>query len=215
MPMHPMDHSAYLALRENATVLEADGSGDKVLLLEDGTILKLFRRKRVISSALLFPYARRFADNIRALKQRDIPCPDVVATYRIASISRDAVRYTPLPGLTLRQVLSQGGDHEGLRIQLGVFIARLHDQGVYFRSLHLGNVILTPESKLGLIDISDMKCQRRSLSQRKRLRNFLHLLRYKNDHAWLVDGDGGSAFVAAYSHGRTSRLIAHLKALLA
>ena len=49
MPMHPMEHSAYLALRENATVLEADGSGDKVLLLEDGTIIKLFRRKRLIS----------------------------------------------------------------------------------------------------------------------------------------------------------------------
>ena len=86
-----MEHSAYLALRENATVLEADGSGDKVLLLEDGTILKLFRRKRLISSALLFPYAQRFADNIDALKKRGIPCPDVIATYRIASISRDAV----------------------------------------------------------------------------------------------------------------------------
>lgn len=213
--MHPMDHSAYLAVRENATVLEADGSGDKVLLLEDGTILKLFRRKRLISSALVFPYARRFADNIQALKQRDIPCPDVIATYRIASISRDAVRYTPLPGLTLRQVLSQDGDHEQLRVELGAFIARLHDQGVYFRSLHLGNVILTPEAKLGLIDISDMKCQRRSLSQRKRLRNFQHLLRYKNDRAWLVDGDAGSAFVAAYAQGRTSRFIAQLKSLLA
>lgn len=213
--MHPMDHSAYLAVRENATVLEADGSGDKVLLLEDGTILKLFRRKRLISSALVFPYARRFADNIQALKQRDIPCPDVIATYRIASISRDAVRYTPLPGLTLRQVLSQDGDHEQLRVELGAFIARLHDQGVYFRSLHLGNVILTPDAKLGLIDISDMKCQRRSLSQRKRLRNFQHLLRYKNDRAWLVDGDAGSAFVAAYAQGRTSRFIAQLKSLLA
>jgi len=210
-----MDHSAYLAVRENATVLEADGSGDKVLLLEDGTILKLFRRKRLISSALVFPYARRFADNIQALKQRDIPCPDVIATYRIASISRDAVRYTPLPGLTLRQVLSQDGDHEQLRVELGAFIARLHDQGVYFRSLHLGNVILTPDAKLGLIDISDMKCQRRSLSQRKRLRNFQHLLRYKNDRAWLVDGDAGSAFVAAYAQGRTSRFIAQLKSLLA
>lgn len=213
--MHPMDHSAYLAVRENATVLEADGSGDKVLLLEDGTILKLFRRKRLISSALVFPYARRFADNIQALKQRNIPCPDVIATYRIASISRDAVRYTPLPGLTLRQVLSRDGDHEQLRVELGAFIARLHHQGVYFRSLHLGNVILTPEAKLGLIDISDMKCQRRSLSQRKRLRNFQHLLRYKNDRAWLVDGDAGSAFVEAYAQGGTSRFIAQLKSLLA
>jgi tRNA A-37 threonylcarbamoyl transferase component Bud32 len=213
--MHPMEHSAYLALRANATVLEADGSGDKVLLLEDGTILKLFRRKRLISSALLFPYAQRFADNIDALKQREIPCPDVIATYRIASISRDAVRYTPLPGLTIRQVLKEHGESAPLRAELGTFIAHLHDQGVYFRSLHLGNVILTPESKLGLIDISDMKCQRRALIDSKRLRNFQHLLRYKEDRAWLVESDGGAAFISAYTKGLSAHFTARLQALFA
>lgn len=215
MPMHPMEHSAYLALRENATVLESDGSGDKVLLLEDGTILKLFRRKRLISSALLFPYAQRFADNIDALKKRAIPCPDVIATYRIASISRDAVRYTPLPGLTIRQVLKEHGESAPLRAELGTFIAHLHDRGVYFRSLHLGNVILTPESKLGLIDISDMKCKRRALSDSKRLRNFQHLLRYKEDRAWLLGSDAGVAFISAYTHGRNAQFTARLKALFA
>jgi len=210
-----MEHSAYLALRENATVLEADGSGEKVLLLEDGTILKLFRRKRLISSALLFPYAQRFADNIDALKKRGIPCPDVIATYRIASISRDAVRYTPLPGLTIRQVLKEHGESAPLRAELGMFIAHLHDRGVYFRSLHLGNVILTPESKLGLIDISDMKCQRRALIDSKRLRNFQHLLRYKEDRAWLVESDGGAAFVSAYTKGRSAHFTARLQALFA
>lgn len=215
MPMHPMEHSAYLALRENATVLEADGSGDKVLLLEDGTILKLFRRKRLISSALLFPYAQRFADNIDALKKRGIPCPEVIATYRIASISRDAVRYTPLPGLTVRQVLKEHGESAPLRAELGTFIAHLHDRGVYFRSLHLGNVILTPEAKLGLIDISDMKCQRRPLSDSKRLRNFQHLLRYKEDRAWLVESDAAVAFISAYTQGRSAHFTARLKALFA
>ncbi|MCF7534517.1 lipopolysaccharide kinase InaA family protein [Pseudomonas petrae] len=213
--MHPMEHSAYLALRENATVLEADGSGDKVLLLEDGTILKLFRRKRLISSALLFPYAQRFADNIDALKKRAVPCPEVIATYRIASISRDAVRYTPLPGLTIRQVLKEHGESAPLRAELGTFIAHLHDRGVYFRSLHLGNVILTPESKLGLIDISDMKCQRRGLSDSKRLRNFQHLLRYKEDRAWLVESDTGVAFISAYTKGRSVHFTARLTALFA
>lgn len=210
-----MEHSAYLALRENATVLEADGSGDKVLLLEDGTIFKLFRRKRLISSALLFPYAQRFADNIDALKKRGIPCPDVIATYRIASISRDGVRYTPLPGLTVRQVLKEHGESAPLRAELGTFIAHLHDQGVYFRSLHLGNVILTPDSKLGLIDISDMKCQRRPLSDSKRLRNFQHLLRYKEDRAWLVESDAGVAFISAYTKGRSANFTARLQALFA
>ena len=38
-----------------AKVLEADSYGAKVYMLQDGKILKLFRRKRWFSSALLRP----------------------------------------------------------------------------------------------------------------------------------------------------------------
>ncbi|MGH8426151.1 MAG: toluene tolerance protein, partial [Pseudomonas fluorescens] len=55
--MQALDHTRYLALREGAQVLEADGSGDKVLRLTDGSILKLFRRKRLLTSAAWYPYA--------------------------------------------------------------------------------------------------------------------------------------------------------------
>jgi hypothetical protein len=61
--MQKLDHTAYLNMRDGAEVLEADRHGDKVLRLTDGTMLKLFRRKRVLSSALWAPYAQRFADN--------------------------------------------------------------------------------------------------------------------------------------------------------
>jgi len=217
--MHSMKHSDYLALRENATVLEADGSGDKVLLLANGDILKLFRRKRLLSSALLFPYAKRFADNIAALEQRQIRCPRMVDTYRIGSIKRDAVRYEPLAGITLRQAIKQNNEGDALRAKLGAFIARLHDQGVYFRSLHLGNVILTPDNALGLIDISDMRCQSPSLSRSKRLRNFQHLLRYKEDRAWLLGEDAGATFLNAYIQSleapiRSPRFVSDLQAML-
>lgn len=53
--MQAIDHSTYEALRKGAHVLEADGSGDKVLRLADGRMLKLFRRKRLLSSALFSP----------------------------------------------------------------------------------------------------------------------------------------------------------------
>ena len=64
--MQELDLSAYESLRAGATVLEADKHGDKVLRLPDGNFVKLFRRKRLISSAALYPYAQRFADNARA-----------------------------------------------------------------------------------------------------------------------------------------------------
>lgn len=196
--MQAIDHSTYEALRKGAHVLEADGSGDKVLRLADGRMLKLFRRKRLLSSALFFPYAQRFADNTRALELRGIPCPTVIAVYRIPSIQRDGVYYDPLEGMTVRQLQTTGETANALRSQLGAFIARLHEKGVYFRSLHFGNVVLTPDNQLGLIDIADLRCQRRALSDSKRLRNFAHLLRYKEDRQWLLGHDAGSSFIEGY-----------------
>ncbi|PWB33045.1 toluene tolerance protein [Pseudomonas sp. SDI] len=195
--MQALDHARYLALREGAHVLEADGTGDKVLRLRDGSMLKLFRRKRLITSAAWYPYARRFADNCKTLAERAIPCPQVRQVYRIAEIARDAVHYDPLPGKTLRQLLDEPSSGDELRRQLGRFIAQLHEKGIYFRSAHLGNVVLTPDGQLGLIDIADLRTYRRPLRKAQRLRNFKHMLRYQEDRAWLL-GDGHAVFANAY-----------------
>lgn len=195
--MQALDHARYLDLVQGAEVLEADGTGDKVLRLLDGSMLKLFRRKRLISSAAWYPYATRFADNCQTLAQRAVPCPQVRCVFRIAAIERDAVHYTPLPGKTLRQLLDDVGRDDDLRRQLGRFIADLHHKGIYFRSAHLGNVVLTPEGALGLIDIADMKTYRQPLRKALRLRNFKHMLRYTQDRQWLL-GEGNPAFIEAY-----------------
>ncbi|MDR6164393.1 lipopolysaccharide kinase InaA family protein [Pseudomonas fluorescens] len=216
--MQSIDHSTYEALRKGAQVLEADGSGDKVLRLADGRMLKLFRRKRLLSSALFFPYAQRFANNTRALQQRGILCPDVIAVYRIPSIERDGVYYAPLAGETVRQLQGTPEETDTLRARLGAFIAQLHERGVYFRSLHFGNVVQTPDNHLGLIDIADLRCQRRALSDSKRLRNFAHLLRYKQDRQWLLGQDAGKTFLEGYRQAlpgnRQDALIERLRLLL-
>lgn len=64
---------------------------------------------------------------------------------------------------------------------LGILIAELHNKGVYFRSLHLGNVVQDENGQLGLIDISDMVCSSAPLGRLKRSRNFQHLFRYERD----------------------------------
>src|SRR5690606_6762076 len=84
VPLRPLAYADYLTMREGARVMEADRHGDKVLHLPDGTYFKLFRRKRRISSAAWYPYVRRFADNTLALQRLGIPCPRVIALYRIA-----------------------------------------------------------------------------------------------------------------------------------
>lgn len=197
--MQTLDLASYQTLRHDAIVLEADGHGDKVLQLADGRILKLFRRKRLISSATLYPYAKRFADNISALQQRNIPCPQIEQVLRIPAIERDAVLYQPLPGHTLRQMFKEPSPHLiGLGEKLARFIAQLHNQGVYFRSLHLGNILLTDSGELGLIDVADMKCQKRPLNAWKRKRNFQHLLRYTKDQQLLEQHLGVATFMTLY-----------------
>jgi RIO-like serine/threonine protein kinase len=184
--MQILQHDDYLALREGGKVIEKDGHGDKVIILADGTFLKLFRRKRLISSAAIWPYAQRFADNAAKLKQLGIPCPEIIAVYRIPSIERDAVHYHPLPGLTLRQLRDGKADYpEDIREQFFAFVEKVQDLGVYFRSMHLGNVVLTPEGELGLIDISDMRIKKAPLSKGLRKRNWLHILRDNYDKMWL------------------------------
>lgn len=196
--MQAISPEHYRELRDGAQVIEADSHGDKVLRLADGNYLKLFRRKRLISSALIWPYARRFADNARLLHERGIPCPEVIGLYRLGEPRRDLVHYRPLPGVTLRQLRNQPEACPAtLFTDFGRFMAHLHQTGIYFRSAHLGNIVLTPEGTLGLIDIADLKQQRRPLGQAMRLRNFRHMLRDASDRQWLASQTFGS-FAVGY-----------------
>lgn len=181
--MQLLTQEAFDAMRAGAKVIEKDHYGEKVLLLTDGTYLKLFRRKSWFSKTAFYPPAKRFAANALSLSRRQIPCPNVLAVYRLASPYRSVVHYEPLQGDTLRALLKcvDGDQQRELLDGLGTFIARLHEAGVYFRSLHFGNIVVTPEQRFGLIDISDMRCLDRPLSRSMRRRNYEHLLRYHED----------------------------------
>jgi hypothetical protein len=183
-----MQHEDFLALKAGAEVIEADPFGEKVLRLADGSFLKLFRRKRLITSAAWYPYALRFADNAAALSALGIPVPRVIAAYRIPSMARDAVLYRPLAGTTLRALVQRGLDAEDerrLKRLFTGFVIRLHSLGVYFRSLHLGNVIVTPAGELGLIDFSDLRIFRRPLPTFMRRRNLRRMLEIPGESAWI------------------------------
>lgn len=180
-----LDPDQFRRWREQAELIEKDNYGEKVLRLADGSYLKMFRRKHWLSKTLFYPPAERFADNAAALARLGIPCPKVKAVYRLDNPYRSVVHYDPLPGTTLRQLLERitPAQEVTLFIQLAEFIIRLHDLGIYFRSLHMGNIVLTPDDSLGLIDISDLRCLGKPLSLRLRRRNYRHLLRYDADWA--------------------------------
>lgn len=181
--MQLLSREKYDRWRADAQVLEQDAYGEKVLQLADGTFLKLFRRKSWLSKTAFHTPAERFADNATELQKLGIPCPRVIQLYRLETPYRSVVHYEPLAGETLRHLLRDDPSLDQLELfaRLAEFITHLHECGVYFRSLHMGNIVLTPDNQLGLIDISDMRCLGRPLSRRMRDRNYRHLLRYEND----------------------------------
>ena len=183
-----IEHQEFLEMKAGAEVLEADAHGEKVLRLSDGTMLKLFRRKRLISSAAWYPYAQRFVQNAVSLRERGIPVPEVIAAMRVPSVKRDAVHYRPLEGETLRSMIRDGLDSETesrLKNKFTEFVIHLHALGIYFRSLHLGNVILTPAGELGLIDFSDLRVYGRPLPGFMRRRNIQRMLGMDNERGWI------------------------------
>lgn len=181
----------YQTLRKGAEVIEQDHDGDKVLRLQDGSFLKLFKVKSRFSSARFLPYSVRFANNAEKLHRLNIPTVQVISCYRIPSIARTAVNYQPLPGKTLRQALPllEGQEREHLLAENARLIARLHKLGVYFRSAHLGNILQQPDGTLGLIDIADMRFSHGALKKELRLRNFRHMARYEVDVSFLLEND--------------------------
>jgi len=173
------------ALTRDGRILEQDHRGSKVFQLPDGKILKLFLVKRLLSSATLQPYSLRFMRNAAGLERLGIPTLKVQSGYRLPEWRRTAVLYEPLPGLTLRQLVEKGALSAAHAVQLGIFVAHLHNRGIYFRSLHFGNIVQTPSGDFGLIDIADLRLRRGPLPSRYRLRNLRHLCRLPQDRQWL------------------------------
>ncbi|PQZ92570.1 MULTISPECIES: bifunctional O-antigen ligase/aminoglycoside phosphotransferase family protein [Pseudomonas] len=187
-PVKTPTPQAFDQLCSNAHVIEADGLGPKVLRLEDGSFLKLFRARRWYTSGRFNPYSERFASNSVQLREHGIAAPTILDLYSLRDGST-AVSYQPLPGLTLRQTLqSLDSSLRGALVErFGRYMAQLHEQGVYFRSLHLGNVLFMEDGEFGLIDVADMRLYPSALRNTLRQRNLKHMQRYPQDRSWLFE----------------------------
>ncbi len=156
-------------------MLERDAFGVKVAQLPSGTIVKLFRRKRRLSSAAWRPYGQRFVQNALGLARCGVPTVQVRAFFQCPGAGRHVVAYRPLAGEVLRHRLAGGGSVDW--VQLARFMAVLHRRGVYFRSLHGGNVVCLPSGGFGLIDVADLRMFALPLGVSRRARNLRPLLK--------------------------------------
>jgi hypothetical protein len=162
-------------------VFEQDERGYKVVRLQTGDILKIFRVRRKISGARIYSHARRFMRNAERLHKLGLNTVVCKRLYHFANSTDTAVLYSPLAGYTVKKLLDGHLLNQEMAMALGIFIARLHQLGVHFRSLHMGNILVMPDGQYGLIDISDMSIYPWPLFCNTRVRNFRHLCRYPDD----------------------------------
>ena len=172
-----MSEQEYYQITQGAVELERDRHGVKVLLTPDKQIIKLIRIKRWISLSTIYPYSIRFRQNANRLISMGIASVKVKRVFYCHTIRRHGIIYSLMEGNSLEKVADQEGLSPDLFMKLADFIALLHRKGVYFRSLHLGNILLLPDGGFGLIDVADMRFSKFPLRVDQRKRNFRHLFR--------------------------------------
>lgn len=194
---HLLSQERFEQLSQGASVLEQDERGVKVLRLENGDILKIFRVRHTFSLARIYSYARRFCRNADRLQKLGIPTVHIRQLLHFGGSSVTAVLYQPLEGATLRELLDSrqltGAEAE----RLGEFVATLHRNGVHFRSLHPGNIVLDRHAVFGLIDIADMSIYPWSLWCNTRARSFSHIHRYP-EYITRLGAESWQQFESAY-----------------
>ncbi|MGY4531569.1 serine/threonine protein kinase [Pseudomonas sp. TE3786] len=180
-------------------LLEKDSFGPKVVRLADGRLLKIMRSRRTPLVARLLPSAQRFKRNAQRLQRAGIATPlidECLWIDREKAVS--ACLYQPLTGEPLDGIFRNDKTRFlALLPQLAAYIHRLHQRGIYFRSLHLGNILLTADGGFGLIDFLDMRFKRGPLGKRLVRRNFEHLRGYLERRK--VEGFPWDELLAAYA----------------
>jgi serine/threonine protein kinase len=177
--MKTLSSNEWEQLMSRGEILETSSSlGPKVSRQPDGDFIKILRVKRRLSSSGLMNPAKRFARNASKLETLGIPTVSIRELYKLPHKRCYAVRYAGIEGTTLRDLAEQGKLDEQLLRKFAEFIAHLHNNNIYFRGLHLGNVVLTPDGELGLIDILDCRFLPVLLNYHRQ-RNLQVIFRYK------------------------------------
>ncbi len=169
----------YSDTRNGFTLLRSCSHGPKVIENAAGEIIKIFYPKKKLSSNIFRPYAERFCENARQLAELDLRVPLVKSSYFCEDTRTYIVSYDKLPGDEVSSIAAKGNSN--ILYDVMEYLSMLHEKGVFFRAIHLSNLLCLGEKDFALIDIADLKIQKKPLSFIMRYRNLRHLLMYQED----------------------------------
>lgn len=173
-------------------VICADNRGPKVLLCEDGEIIKYFKAGRYLSHRGYLKRAVQFERNGAMLRKLGFRTPTEIQVIDGMRGVDTAVRYRPVEGEDVKALIFAGEEAQALCSILGDAFRKLHDQGVVFKANHMSNFIYKPGEPMGLIDFDNLYKLPFGLPTRVRKGNILRLARFDPT---LIDVD---AFFCGY-----------------
>ena len=175
--MKEITSDAFQKLCKDAAILVDTRHGPKVLETKDQHIIKIFRPRKRISSANFKPRALQFMKNAEALARLGMPSLNVNEARHCPEENLQFVTYAKEAGDEIRTIAERDPT---ILNELPAFMAMLHQKGIFFRGIHLGNVLKKPDGQFCLIDFVDLKVIGKPLNVWRRARNLKHLL---HDHS--------------------------------
>lgn len=181
--------------RSNLKLLKFNINGPKIFETDDNEIIKVFYpRKKWLSSDRFIPYAKRFCDNAERLRNRGFKTLNITKVQYCRDLQTYIITYQKLSGVDARIVAQN--DHS-IVDNVASLLADLHNKGIFFRSIHLENILSQDDGKLALLDIVDVKFKNNPLSTYLRFRNLKHLFLIEDDKKFWEDY-GIDNFLKAY-----------------
>lgn len=168
----------------------------KVFEKNGNTIIKLFYpKRRKITSDRIRPRAIRFYRNVDKLFGRGYSVPRIDKMQFCPDLKMYLLYYPKIQGCNVRYHAQNG--NLDIITEVARLLADLHKKGIFFRSIHLENLLYQPDGKFALLDVTDVKFRSGALSLYLRYRNIKHLLNEPMDkeiwHAF-----GISRFMSEY-----------------
>ena len=163
----------------NKYIEKADDLGHRKTFHKKNAIIKIFNVRGLISSGFFNTYASRIIKNSLKLKKYDIPSIEITNELVFQYNRRlSGVSYKYIPGTTYRDL-----SHKitmDMITDLANYISNIHKKGIYFRAMHLGNILLH-NKKLFLIDIAKIHFYPWPLFVFTRARAFRRMIKYQDD----------------------------------
>ncbi|HEX2548339.1 MAG TPA: hypothetical protein VHM20_00820 [Gammaproteobacteria bacterium] len=158
----------------------------KLLENSNGKMIKVFYPKnKKFSSNRRKPYALRFCQNADLLRQKGIQTPTIESLQYCQDYNTYILSYAKIPGENARVLAGQNS--QTMIPLVAQYIASLHQKGIFFRSLHLENLLFDNNKGFSLIDIVDVKLNRGPLNIFLRYRNLKHMLTISDDRQFWID----------------------------